>query len=144
LALDVALTALERVLLDPAVQGRTGVAPLAHVIRGAVIVLVEKLPYVTLLLRVRGNSEIEAHALERRRVFDHRVTEVVSRAQGEGVLRSDIDAAVATRLIFGMVNSLTEWYRPGGPLDADRIGTMVLTTALDGLPVPAAECDSHE
>lgn len=134
-ALNVALTALEDVLDDPAAEADSAAAQLSHVIRGAVVVLVEKLPYVTLLLRVRGNSEVETRALERRRVFDQRVTAVVDRAQTEGLLRPDIDPAVATRLVFGMVNSLTEWYRPGGPLDADEIAATVLATALDGLQV---------
>ncbi|MDW4573980.1 hypothetical protein R8Z57_14460 [Microbacterium sp. M3] len=71
-----------------------------------------------------------------RRVFDHRVTEVVRRAQDEGHLRADVDPAVATRLVFGMVNSLTEWYRPGGALDAEQLSTVVLSTALDGLRTP--------
>jgi AcrR family transcriptional regulator len=136
LALDDALTSLERVLEHPEAQHGPADARLAHVIRGAVRVLIEKLPSVTLLLRVRGNSPVELSALERRRVFDHRVTEVVRRAQGEGHLRADVDPAVATRLVFGMVNSLTEWYRPGGALDAEQLSTVVLSTALDGLRTP--------
>ena len=136
LALDDALTSLERVLEHPEAQHGPADAQLAHVIRGAVRVLIEKLPSVTLLLRVRGNSPVELSALERRRVFDHRVTEVVRRAQDEGHLRADVDPAVATRLVFGMVNSLTEWYRPGGALDAEQLSTVVLSTALDGLRTP--------
>ena len=142
-ALDVALTALEDLLDDPAAAEGSAASRLAHVVRGAVVVLIDKLPYVTLLLRVRGNSDVETRALERRRIFDHRVTEVVATAQREGLLRQDIDPGVATRLIFGMINSLTEWYRPGGRLDADRMGSMVLTTALDGLQVPAPQAQGE-
>ncbi|WP_431797198.1 TetR/AcrR family transcriptional regulator [Microbacterium kunmingense] len=130
LALDDALTALEGVFDEP--SGDAG-AQLERVLRGAVRVLVEKLPEVTLLLRVRGNGRVEQAALERRRAFDHRVSEVVTRAQDEGMLRPDVDPAVATRLVFGMVNSLTEWYRPGGALDADALADTVLATALEGL-----------
>ena len=88
---------------------------LGYVLRGAVRVLVDKLPYVTLLLRVRGNSEVERQALERRRSFDHEITGMVRAAQQEGTVRADVDASVATRLLFGMVNSIVEWYRPTGP-----------------------------
>jgi AcrR family transcriptional regulator len=132
-ALDEALTGLERVLEEPAAQTGSAASRLAHVIRGAVLVLVGKLPYVTLLLRVRGNSPVEVAALERRRVFDHRVTEVVRTAQSERLLRDDIDAAVATRLIFGMVNSLTEWYRPEGEVDADAMASIALGAVMDGM-----------
>lgn len=142
LALDEALVGLEQLFEQPGARSGTAASQLAHVIRGAVEILIERLPYVTLLLRVRGNGPIEAAALERRRIFDHRVTEVVSRAQAEGLLRADVDAAVATRLIFGMVNSLTEWYRPGGPVDSEQMSAIVLATALDGMttsdPVPAS------
>lgn len=106
---------------------------LAAVLQGAVGVLVAHLPSVTLLLRVRGNSEVERRALERRRAFDQAVTAIVREAQHEGAVRADVDASVATRLLFGMVNSLVEWYRPGGPEDAEALARDVLTVALDGL-----------
>ena len=102
-------------------------------IRGTLRVLVEKQPEVTLLLRLRGNSTVELAALERRRRFDHRVTDLMREAQAEGLVRADLDAAVATRLIFGMINSLVEWYRPEGAVDPALLGREVLAVALDGL-----------
>ncbi len=137
LALDEALTGLEGALEHALANSESPPERVADVIRGAVTVLIDKLPYVTLLLRVRGNGPVEVAALERRRLFDTRITEVVRTAQSQGLLRDDIDAAVATRLIFGMVNSLTEWYRPGGPLDADAMAATVLATAMSGLRAPA-------
>ena len=130
-ALEEALGGLEGVLRS--VEGRTARAKLEHVLRGAVGVLVEKLPYVTLLLRVRGNSEVERRALERRRVFDREVTALVLAAQDEGSVRADVDAALATRLLFGMVNSIVEWYRPTGAEGAAELADDVLRVALDGL-----------
>lgn len=109
------------------------VARLEHVLRGAVHVLVEQLPAVTLLLRVRGNTDVERRALTRRRAFDRRITALVAEAQAEGSLRSDIDAAVVARLTFGMINSIVEWYRPGGREGADRLADDVVAIALDGL-----------
>lgn len=133
-ALDRALGGLEALLDAPAADG-SPVERLRSVLHGAVLVLVDELPYVTLLLRVRGNSPVERRALERRRAFDHRVTALVERAQHAGQLRADLDAAVATRLLFGMVNSLTEWYRPGGAVDADTLADDIVRTGLDGLAV---------
>ncbi|MCT1478886.1 TetR/AcrR family transcriptional regulator [Microbacterium sp. p3-SID336] len=109
------------------------VARLEHVLRGAVHVLVDQLPAVTLLLRVRGNTDVERRALTRRRAFDRRITALVAEAQAEGSLRSDIDAAVVARLTFGMINSIVEWYRPGGREGADRLADDVVAIALDGL-----------
>lgn len=133
LALDEALDGLERVLDDPAAAAGDAVERLGVVLRGAVRVLVDKLPYVTLLLRVRGNSDVERAALERRRAFDHRVTALVTEAQRAGQVRADVDGAVTTRLVFGMVNSIVEWYRPGGPVDRERLAHDVVAVALDGM-----------
>ncbi len=132
-ALDEALASLEGVLEEDGATTGSAAARLAWVVRGAVRVLVTKLPYVTLLLRVRGNTEVEREALTRRRAFDARVTALVEAARAEGSLRSDIDPGVVTRLLFGMINSIVEWYRPGGPESADQLADDVLAMALDGL-----------
>jgi AcrR family transcriptional regulator len=137
-ALDQALSSLERVADEAEASGGSAADRLDHVLRGAVHVLVAELPYVTLLLRVRGNTEVERSALARRRAFDKRVTELVSAAQAEGTLRSDIDVRVVERLLFGMINSIVEWYRPGGREDAARLADDVVAVALDGLRVPAS------
>lgn len=133
LALDEAMGSLEAVLREPGATAGAAGDRLEHVLRGAVRVLVDKLAYVTLLLRVRGNSDVERSALERRRAFDDEVTVLVRAAQAEGSVRSDIGASVATRLLFGMVNSIVEWYRPAGPEGAAELADDVLTVALDGL-----------
>jgi len=57
----------------------------------------------------------------------------VREAQREWSVRSDIEASVVARLLFGMVNSIVEWYRPGGAEDAERLADDVLTVALHGL-----------
>ncbi|MFD8257901.1 TetR/AcrR family transcriptional regulator [Streptomyces griseoluteus] len=85
---------------------------LEHVVRRMVEVLIAELPYVTLLLRVRGNTEAERWALERRRDFDHRVADLLRAAAEDGDVRGDMEVRLATRLVFGMINSIVEWYRP--------------------------------
>ena len=100
----------------------------------AVQILVEELPYVTLLLRVRGNTEAERAAQARRREIDHRLAGFVERAAAAGVLRTDLDPHLASRLVFGMVNSVVEWYRPGpGRWSADDVASAVTHLVFDGL-----------
>lgn len=132
-ALDTALGDLEAVLDEPGAREGRAIDRLRVVIRGATDVLVAELPAVTLLLRVRGNSPAEQTALERRRVFDHRITSLVAEAQADGDVRDDVDAAVAARLMFGMINSVVEWYHPGGSVDGARLGRDIVRLALDGL-----------
>ncbi|MET7613267.1 TetR/AcrR family transcriptional regulator [Streptomyces seoulensis] len=103
---------------------------LEHVVRRMVEVLISELPYVTLLLRVRGNTEAERWALERRRDFDHRVAGLLRAAAEDGDVREDVEVRLATRLVFGMINSIVEWYRPetggaGGREVADAVVRLV-------------------
>ena len=133
LALDRALDALFAVTEEPGATTGPAIDRLEHVVRGSVRVLAAELPYVTLLLRVRGNSEVERTALQRRREFDRIVTGLVRAAEHEGDVRPDVDPAVTSRLLFGTVNSLTEWYRPGGGLSADDLADAVVRTAFSGL-----------
>lgn len=108
---------------------------LEHLVRGSVDVLAERLPFVTLLLRVRGNTEVEREALARRREFDRVVSTLVGQAEREGSVRPDIDPAVTARLLFGLVNSLIEWYRPHRGIPAAELADAVCKIAFNGLRV---------
>ena len=122
LAVARAVDALFAVLDEPASTAGPAVARLEHVVRRSVFVLAEQLPYVTLLLRVRGNTGAERWALERRREFDRRLSALVQAAIDEGDLRADLDPRLVTRLLFGAVNSIVEWLRPDRrhPVAGDR------------------------
>lgn len=106
---------------------------LERLVYGSVVVLVKQLPYVTLLLRVHGNTDVERRALDRRRELDRRVAKLVDEAISDGDIRSDIDAGVAARMLFGLVNSLIEWYRPRRGDDGSAIADAVSRVAFQGL-----------
>ena len=139
LALDRALDGLFAVADEVRASEVPAIERLERLVRASVGVLAERLPCVTLLLRARGNTSTERRALARRREFDQIVADLVKEAEHDGDIRPDVDPAVTTRLLFGMVNSLVEWYRPG-PLDtaADRateLADAVCAVAFDGLRV---------
>ncbi|MEV6481694.1 TetR/AcrR family transcriptional regulator [Streptomyces sp. NPDC051576] len=114
----------------------TATARMKRVVHRSVEVLAAELPYVTLLLRLHGNSLVEQRALARRREFDHRVAELMTRAAAEGGIRADIDPHLASRLLFGTVNSLVEWYRPDRGLTAQTLADALTTILFDGLHGP--------
>ena len=134
-ALDRALTALSGTLddIDP---HASALDQLASVVRRSVETLMRELPYVTLLLRVRGNSRIERAAMQRRREFDARVVELVGRALKEGEVAPGLDPALTTRLIFGMVNSVSEWYRPDRGAESAGIPEALVALVMHGLAAP--------
>ena len=139
---------LLRLALDRALDGLFAVADsvrdldlaaldrLERLVRGSVEVLVAELPYVTLLLHVRGNTAPERAALERRRAFDRFVAGLVRQAQRAGELRGDLDPTVTAHLVFGTVNSLVEWYRPGRRRSAPALADTVCSLVLDGVRAP--------
>ncbi len=102
-------------------------------VRQSVEILAAHLPAVTLLLRVRGNSAVELVALERRRVIDDKLASLVQAAVDEGSLRPDIPPELISRLLFGLVNSLVEWYRPDGPVTVQDLSRSIVDLAFDGL-----------
>src|SRR6478735_5997354 len=114
-------------------DGRSAADRLRRTVQRSVEVLVDHQPAVTLLLRVRGNSDVELAAQRRRRALDARLAGLVREAVAEGSLRDDVDPDVVSRLLFGMVNSLVEWYRPDGHADVELLSHAITTMAFDGL-----------
>lgn len=133
LALDQALIPLEAIGTDEQAMTGTSIQRLEFMLRSTIRVLLERQPYVTLLLRLRGNTEIERQALERRRAVDRRVTELMITAQQDGKVRADVEPRTTTRLMFGMINSLVEWYRPDGPATPRQVEENAIAMIVDGL-----------
>ena len=134
-ALDEALDGLSATI-DRATIGGPGTSAydrLRRAVRESVEILAAHLPAVTLLLRVRGNSPVEVAALERRRVIDEKLAGLVQDAVDEGALRADIPPELISRLLFGMVNSLVEWYRPDGPVTVEALSRSMVDLAFEGL-----------
>jgi AcrR family transcriptional regulator len=131
-ALERALDGLFGILDEPAASTGSPLARLRHIVRRQVEVLVAELPHVTLLLRLRGNTETERWALGRRREFDAAIAALVRDASAAGQLRPGLDPAVDARLLSGIVNSLVEWYRPGR-IPVDALVAEVDRMAFEGL-----------
>ncbi|MEO6702461.1 MAG: TetR/AcrR family transcriptional regulator [Jatrophihabitantaceae bacterium] len=134
-SLDRALDALFAVTTEAGATAGAAIDRLEYLVRRSVEVLVAELPYVTLLLRVRGNTEVEQRALARRRDFDRFVSELVEQAALAGDLRADIEPGVISRLLFGTVNSLIEWYRPERGLAGPELAGAVVEMVFGGLRV---------
>jgi len=133
LAVYRALDGLFAVLDDISELDAPAITRLEELARRSVLLLVAELPFVTLLLRVRGNTLTERQALARRREFDAAVASLVKQARDEGDLRADVDPALIARLLYGMINSVTEWYRPRGGGRPAELAEVIVSVAFDGL-----------
>lgn len=138
-ALTEALGGLEEVM-DIA-EGTAGPAinRIEALIIGAVRVLVEKQPSVTLLLRLRGNSEVETDALKRRRNLTNRLASLIATAQAEESVRDSVDPQTLARLIFGTINSLADWYQLEKSVNAKETGRVLADLLFHGALQDAQE-----
>lgn len=134
--LDRALSALFGVLEEGPAKSGTARERLEHIVLRVAEITMSMRAEVGVLFRVRGNSQTEREAMERRRAFDQLVTGLVREAQAAGEIRADVDPALLVRLIFGMSNSVVEWYRPEGRIAAAEIASAVEKVAFDGIDGP--------
>ncbi|MDH6215001.1 TetR/AcrR family transcriptional regulator [Streptomyces pseudovenezuelae] len=133
-AVSRALDGLFEILDEEPARVGSAEGRLEYVVRRMVEVLITELPYVTLLLRVRGNTDTERWALDRRRDFDHRVADLLRAAADVGEVRGDVEVRLATRLVFGMINSIVEWYRPDGRgMNEREVADAVVRLVFSGL-----------
>jgi len=135
LALERALGELERVFDEAETREGDAVSRIRFIVREAVLVACERREYLTLLLRLHGNSDAERRSMERRRALTSRLREIFAQARDEGSLRDDLDPGLAARFTFGLVNSLVEWYRPDGPVTPESLADSVLSYVRSGLRV---------
>jgi AcrR family transcriptional regulator len=128
--------ALEPLLASTTEEGATtgrAVDRLVYLIRRNLEIMADRLPYVALLLSVHGNTETERWALEQRRTYDKMVAGVVAEAINEGDVRADVEARTTARLIFGMTNSIREWYRPDRHITPNQLADQVSSMIMDGI-----------
>jgi AcrR family transcriptional regulator len=128
-----ALDALFAILDEPAARAGRAAERLRHIVTRVAETTLHLLPELTVLFRVRGASRSEREALERRRQFDRVVTAIIVEAQRDGELRADLDPRLAARLIFGMSNSVVEWYRSGSPLSGEAVARAIAAIAFEGI-----------
>ena len=128
-----ALDALFAILDEPGSRDGRARERLRYIVTRVAETTLRLLPELSVLFRARGTSKSERGALERRREFDRVVTELVRTAQRDGDLRTDLEPRLVVRLLFGMSNSVVEWFRPGAALDAATVTRTVLGIVFEGI-----------
>jgi AcrR family transcriptional regulator len=132
-ALERAFKWLLGVLEEPGAKSGTPLERLWHIVYRSVIITLEFVQEVELFQRVKGNTQTEREAMARRRRFDREVAALVRQAAAAGQIDSGVDAGLLTRLIFGMGNSITQWYRHEGNLRPEQIAETVSRLVFEGI-----------
>jgi len=132
-ALTEALGGLESVMEQAETTEGPATSKIEALIIGAVRILIEKQPSVTLLLRLRGNSKVETDALARRRNLTNRLASLIAAAQAEESVRDTVDPQTMARLVFGTINSLADWYQPEKSVNAKETGLRLTDLVFHGI-----------
>ncbi|HZP44757.1 MAG TPA: TetR/AcrR family transcriptional regulator [Candidatus Binataceae bacterium] len=132
-ALERAFTPLLAVFEEPAALSGSAVERLRVIIDRVTSITLEHVHEVELLQRVKGNTRTEREALRRRQKVDSAVRAIVEEAIRSGDVRTDLDPSLVTRLIFGMSNSVTQWYRADGKLTPQAIARAVSAIVFEGI-----------
>src|SRR5699024_9480588 len=101
-------------------------------ISGSIEVLCADQESVTLLLRLRGNSELELRALQRRRELTRRVIPLIDAAQASGEIRTHLHTGVLMRFLLGTVNAVIVGYEGGGRVSPVEIARHAVVLLLSG------------
>jgi AcrR family transcriptional regulator len=129
-ALRRAVGGLTAILGEPGAREGRPRERMEYVVRRTIAAELRYLPEVALLLRVRGNTDVERWALDERRRYQERLVEIVREAQAAGEIDPAVDPALYVRLVLGMSNSLVDWYRPDGTWSARQIADTVVDLVL--------------
>jgi AcrR family transcriptional regulator len=128
-----ALDALFAILEETGAREGSALARVRHIVTRVAETTLRLRPELTVLFRAHGSSKSERDALERRRAFDRIVTALLAQAQREGDVRDDLDPRLTTRLVFGMSNSVVEWYRSGSSLGGGTVVKAIVALVFDGI-----------
>ena len=99
------------------------VAKLRALIRGHLLNFGANLPMVRVFYIDFTHLSAERHReiLEKRRVYERFLIDLIAAGQRKGLIAADIDAHLAGIAILTMINSIYMWYRPEGPKTMEQI-----------------------
>jgi len=99
-----------------AAAGRTDLSARERLILafvGATDLALEDVVGTNVVISQRDVTEVGKRVNSWRREYDQRFTALVKEAQAAGEVRTNVDAALLTRIVLGTVNWVVTWYRPG-------------------------------
>ena len=78
-------------------------------------------------------QERKAAIVEYRRSYELEVAELIKRGQEKGVFKASVEAELAAIALLGFLNSIHQWYRPGGQWTPDELADAYAELAVGGL-----------
>jgi hypothetical protein len=83
----------------------------------------------------RLGEERRRPILKRLRAYEQAIADIIREGQREGSIAPDLDPAMTSRAIFGMLNWTFTWYRRRGLASVHDIAALYLRVLLHGIAV---------
>lgn len=132
-ALDSLFVSIDEAVASAVTPGEQIVA----IFDGAARLALSDVRPISIVLHLNEDVGVGEQVWARRREYDRRVAELMRAAQLGGEVRKDIEALLLTRLVLGMINWVTEWYRPGkGRYDTDEVTRSLTAFVRQGIRPP--------
>ena len=95
----------------------------------------ENLPAIHVFLHDFGALSEERHGeiIKERDAYNRRLRDLIADAQKQGLVRADLDLDLMVLSIFGMMNWMYQWYRPGGRRKPNEIAETFTAITLSGI-----------
>jgi hypothetical protein len=58
---------------------------------------------------------------------------IIQEGIDKGIFRKDIDVRITTLSLFGMLNWMTQWFKPRGRLSAEKLCELTYDFAIRGI-----------
>lgn len=113
-----------------AADAKLRAAIIAHV--GVVAQGVERAQVVFHQWRFLQGARLD-EAIAKRALYADAFAAILREGVATGMLRRDLDVAIAVRTVLGALNWTPEWYRADGSLSAADVGEVMATNLIPGL-----------
>jgi len=133
------LAELQRELARAATLPEPAGVRLATALERFTHIVLADVPASHLIRSSRPTSTAGRHIADQCRRAEQMLVELVAAAQAEGAVRTDVDAALLTRLLVGTIDGLVVWYRPDtAQVRPESVRQAVLAVMQSGLRPEAA------
>jgi AcrR family transcriptional regulator len=80
----------------------------------------------------RQDSEWARDVVARTRRYEQLVRSILNEGRRDGTLRTDLPAELCSLALFGMINWMHRWYRPGGKWSSKKIASTFTELFING------------
>jgi hypothetical protein len=87
----------------------------------------------------RQDSEWAADVVASTRRYESLVRSILDKGRKDGTLRPDLPSELSSMALFGMINWMHRWYRPGTKWKSEEIARTFIEIFLNGHGVPHPE-----